>query len=145
MSRYYTVLLLFLVSCNQNKTLNIFIENGSASQKTIPVEVYVNDSLYKIVTVNQGENVIRSKHIGVLISASTITKVGFKISNTEYGTQCSVKPRSLTNKTWMHVALSEIVFKKGYKYGDRILDKDTMLKKDFYCELVDQPLCGQVE
>lgn len=39
----------------------------------------------------------------------------------------------------MHVNLNEIVFKKGDQVPGKILDKDSIMEREFYCELLNTP------
>lgn len=145
MRNLWVFILLAISSCRSNKRLNIYIENGSASQKVIPVQVYINDSLTTIVNVTQFENKISSKHVSIQLGNDKLLRIGFKIPNTSYETECVIKPADLSSKSWLHVGYGETVLPKGFNYYGKILAKDTMVERRFYCELVELPICGQIE
>ena len=138
-------ILIFCAGCHSNETLDIYIENGSLSQKTIPLEIYLDGKLVKEVDVTRKDNIVSSKHVQLLLPETNEVKLIFKIPQTEWKTECVFKKGELSKKTWIHVALSELEFKKGYQYMGRTLERDTVVERKFYCELVDSPISGQIE
>lgn len=141
-------LLLFVIGfgCNNRNTVHVYVENGSASQKELPVEVYVDDVLNRSVNVKKGTSTPRSKHIAILFpELKDSFSLKFRVANTREETECMIYRDSLTEGKWVSVILHETLLRKGWDIGGRVLTKDSIVEHSFSCGLVSQPICGFVE
>ena len=135
--RFFLICLISLNCKTRNREITISIENSSHIQKKIVVESLLNGHSIDKRDVVKGENTVHLESFKIPISNNQDSiSIAFKVLGTQYNAKCNFSPKQITNATWIHVNLNEIVFKKGYEYNGRILEKDTIIEKFFYCELV---------
>lgn len=131
------LLIVFLCNCKSNEeTIAIWIENNSDMKNRIEVTTYLNDSIIdkrEIIKDSIADKVLpfRIK----LPSLRTQAVFKFVIPGNEE-TRCLVKPDSINNKTLLHVNYVEKVFKKGSQFNKAILQKDSIIRKEFYCDIM---------
>lgn len=144
----YCLLLVAFTSCNRKKIVHIYIENGSATQQVIPMAIYRNDTLWKTVHVKKGKEVFLSKYVPLTLAPGTRQlNLRFEIPGTAYRTTCTLHAQDLRQKDIaLHVSLHEMMFRKGYDYEGRTLDKDTLVEAGLYAGLFDaKMLCGFID
>lgn len=132
-----TLLLFICLSCNSIKKINIYIENSSMVKDEVTVETYLDGQLCDSRVVKRGESTIHWEHVTLdLPIGKDSFSVAFKIPRTQYYTTCQINKKDLTKETWVHVNLSEVLFKKGYTYYTGILERDTIVSRGFFCEIL---------
>jgi len=62
--------------------------------------------------------------------------IQFKIPNTNVVTACTIVPDSLTSRSVIRVYLIETLFRKGWQYKNITLDKDSVVRREFTCEVL---------
>ena len=65
-----------------------------------------------------------------------LKKIDFKVHSTGEQTGCTFTLDSLRKGAIVHANYVEVLFKKGYQYKSDILMRDSIVKKDFYSEII---------
>ena len=131
----------FLIcSCKSNSSvLNVWIENNSDENKNIEISTYVNDSLVDKRNITKDSIADRISTFKVDLNFPSVPKryvVKFVSSPFGEETSCLLIADSLNKRTLMHVNYVKRLFKKGNELDNRILMKDTVVRKEFYCEIL---------
>lgn len=136
---FISFVIFFIFSCrNIEKSINVLIENNSDLNEKIDVAIYVNDSLVDNRSVNR--NSIADSFLPFKIGIENEDKkvvLKFILSENEM-TSCIVNADSICERTLVHVNYVEKLFKKGYEFNKTVLLKDSIIRKDFYCEIMYQ-------
>lgn len=132
--------LLLFMSCKNSKSLNIYYENGSDINSEVIIETFLEDNLIDNRTVRRGDTLIHWELLSIKLPKSDDSiRLRFKVPETNYNSECTISKSQISSKTWLHVALKEVVFKKGDRIPGKILEKDSIMERKFYCELVNTP------
>ena len=125
-------------SCwNTQKTITIAIENNSDIKTNIEVSTYLDDSLIdKRLIKRDTFNVSFSIFKMTVQTGKKSSIVKFELSNSGQKAECRIKPDSINNNSVIHVNYIETLFKKGYQYKSKILNKDTVVREELYCEVM---------
>jgi hypothetical protein len=130
--------ILFIAGCSGTGTINVFMENNSETLPVVTVSAYVNGSLYHTQKVAHDSTSIHWETFPLALpDDGDSIRLLFVVAENNNSTACTILRKELTSKSWIHVNYSEVLFKKGYQYFDRILDKDSVVKRSFYCEVTD--------
>lgn len=131
------LLIVFLYCCNSNEeSISVWIENNSDVKNRIEVATYLNDSLVdrrEIIKDSIADRILpfRIK----LPSLRTQTVFKFVVSGSGEA-MCSVNPDSINHRTLLHVNYVERIFRKGSWLNNTILQKDSFIRQEFYCEIM---------
>jgi len=129
-----------LCSCKSNsRVLNVWIENNSDANKNIEISTYVNDSLIDKRSITKDSIADRVSIFKVDLKFPDTTRrcvLKFVSSSRGEETSCLVIADSLNKRTLAHVNYVERLFKKGDEYNFIVLKKDTVVRKEFYCEML---------
>jgi hypothetical protein len=131
-------LFLFGFSCAfQKRELTISLENSSSVNRKIVIETLLGVNTIDKREVVKGENVVNFESFNLALPNNTDSVcLQFKVLGTNYVTKCNFLQSQIKKRSWVHVNFSEVLFRKGYKLFERILDKDTVIERRFYCELM---------
>jgi len=134
----YLIIILSGFSCNnRSDIITVLVENNSDIKPIIEIVTNVNDTLY-------ARHMVKRNKEKVDYTEFTITKpVKWDVINLKFfingemdTTSCSVIRDSIKKNATVHVNLNEVLFKKGDSYKGHALDKDTLIKKEFYSEVI---------
>ena len=135
-----TYLILFtLAGCFTKRTNSVvvYMENNSDMDSVINIKTLLNGKFYKVVPVKWNATVI--KFVPLIVEfpdkMDSITLTFLNINRGD-STSCVVHRKILNPKTWVHVNFNEVIFKKGSKYYDEILSKDSLVNYEFYSEII---------
>ncbi len=135
---FFCLLALNQFSCKRGAdNITVLIENNSDIKPVIEIVTMVNDSLF-------AKQLIRRNNERVSYTEFTITKpikgdvlkLKFFIVGEKDTTSCNIIKDSIKKKATVHVNFNEVLFKKGDRYKGFVLDKDTIIKKEFYSEVM---------
>ncbi len=113
------------------------MENNSDIKPAIEITTSVNDSFYAVHTVKcVKEKITNTNFIITTPIKWDIIKLKFSINGYLDTSICNIIRDSVKNEIVVHVNLNEILFKKGWNYKSYILDKDTIVQKQFYSEVM---------
>lgn len=135
-----TYLILFaLAGCLTKKTnrIAVYLENNSDVDSVVHVKAFINDKLYKVVSVKRITTVVKYEKLIVELPVkmdSVILK--FVISKTDDSTSCVLNSGMLNAESSVHVNFNEVIFKKGFDYLGHILQNDSVVKRKFYSEVI---------
>ena len=123
----------------KSKKINFVFENSSEIRNIIYIDLYINEVFYKKFKVEKQN--IDHKFIFDEIkipSNQDKIKLTFKITETTYISKLNIDKSLFENKDYVtvHVNLKEIIFHEGDYLGVDILSKDSIVKKEFYSEIV---------
>jgi hypothetical protein len=127
---------IFISSCASHpKFIELDIENSSDVRPVINMEIYREDKLFRKEIVRK-YNVARFTELRIQNIPDTLF-LRFVIPQTKEETSCEILKKNIDkNFATVHVNLTEILFKKGDTYKGSILDKDSIMKRNFYCEVM---------
>ncbi|MCS3798752.1 hypothetical protein GGD38_004122 [Chitinophagaceae bacterium OAS944] len=60
----------------------------------------------------------------------------FVIRKTGDSTSCALTSEMLSTEPIVHVNFNEIIFKKGFDYPGHVLQNDSVVKREFYAEVI---------
>lgn len=132
------VTILSELSCkNSSDNITVLMENNSDMKPIIEIITNVNDTLYaKHVVKRNKERVSYTEFTITKPVKWDVIKLKFFINGEMDTTLCSVIKDSIKKNTTVHVNFNEVLFKKGDSYKGYVLDKDTIIKKEFYSEVI---------
>lgn len=139
MKQIICIYLLFipcLFSCNYNqKYIKVFIENSSDIKPVINVEIYSNNKLYRREAIKKS-NITNFTEFSIdNIPDSLVLR--FILLETKEETICKVLSKNIhKGHASVHVNFSEVLFKKGDMYKSIKMEKDSIVKRIFYCEVM---------
>lgn len=135
----YPLMLIALCCCNKKgNDIVVLFENNSDVDSIINIETYIDDDFYKSVQVKRDTTRVRYEEL--LIKPPTEkknVKLLFVIGKSKDTASCIVYKPVLNKKSYVHVNFNELLFKKGFNYLGQMLQKDSIVRKNFYCEIID--------
>lgn len=132
----YLLLCVFICLSCQNKQIKISLENTSKVSDSINIDIELDNKLLKNVWVKKGKETITYEKLNIdYPSNKTEVQLNFKLKSTGETTGIIVKRDSITQYALVNVNFIEIVFFKGFKLGTRVLDKDSLVKREFYSDV----------
>jgi hypothetical protein len=140
MKNKFLILILFFCFQNcthKNNEIKIYLENSSNVAKTITVTTFINNRKVDERTVAKDTiaDRFRTFNVKLLETDKNPVEIAFRLGGRTETTSCIINPDSIKNVT-VHVNFVETLFKKGYQYESKVLDTDTIVRKDFYCEIL---------
>jgi hypothetical protein len=127
-------------SGSSKKQIKVFIENASDGRQSIEVGIYLNGSLMDTKRVDRDTLKISYASLDLnLPGGSKQSVIQFKIPKSGEVAECSIDPDSLSQHSRVRVVLIETVFKKGWRFNTVTLDKDSIVRKDFDCQVIYNP------
>jgi hypothetical protein len=125
-----------MISCNyNNKSVKVFIENSSDVNPEVNIEIYSNNKFLRKEVVRISNTVNFTVFDIKSIPDSLILK--FILLETKEETGCMVLKTNIHNKyASVHVNFSEVLFKNGDIYKSVKLNKDSIVKRIFYSEIM---------
>lgn len=130
------ILTLFTLGCRKDRFINVYLENSSETIPVLTVATYINGSYYNTIRVKKNTSAINWANYQLLLpSNKDSVQIMFVIPENNCRTACILLRDSLTSRSWMHVNYNEVLFRKGDQYYGYILSKDTVVEKNFYCEV----------
>jgi hypothetical protein len=141
MKKLFYLILLAVTGCITKSTneVPVYLENNSEADSVINIKTLINGKFYKGVPVKR--NPIADKYEKLMVEwpdTMDSTVLTFIISETGDSTRCILYRDSLHSKTWVHVNFNEAIFKKGSKLYDVILSRDSVVKHEFYSEVINR-------
>jgi hypothetical protein len=134
----FSLMTLCIFSCKQTANdVTIAMENNSDIKPCIKIATYVNGNFYDTTNVCRSKGTVSYKKIivkNLLHFKNPILK--FFILNDIDTSICNIITDSIKNGVTVHINYNEILFKRGDSYYGRILEKDTVVKKEFYSEVM---------
>lgn len=132
-------MLFALAGCLTKKTskVAVYIENNSDVDSVVFMKAFINDKFYKVVSVKRNRTLVTYEKLMVELPVkmdSVILK--FVISKTGDSTSCVLNSEMLSAESPVHVNFNEIIFKKGFDYLGHILKNDSVVKREFYSEVI---------
>jgi len=125
------------LSCNSSDNITVLMENNSDMKPSIEIVTNVNDTLYAKHVVKRNNDKISYTEFTITKPVKLdIIKLKFFINGEMDTTLCSVVKDSIKKNTTVHVNFNEVLFKKGDSYKGYRLVKDTIVKKEFYSEVI---------
>lgn len=135
----FLLILFFAFENCSHKTneIKIYFENNSDIAKSITVLTFINNRQVDKRAVIRDTIADRFQAFSVKPQETDKPpyKITFKLSGRIETTTCVINPDSIKDAR-LHVNFVEELFKKGNQYESRILDNDTIVRKDFYCEIL---------
>jgi hypothetical protein len=129
-----------LGSCKGSDNLNIYYENCSDVNEKVSVETYLDGKLIDTRDVIKGDTLVKMDNLKLKLSdIGDTVKLQFRIQGKGYHSECNFSKNAITQNSWVHVNLREILFRKGDQVPGQVLEKDSLIEKEFYCELVQNP------
>ncbi|OQP47723.1 hypothetical protein [Niastella populi] len=141
MKKFSYLILLAVAGCITKSTnkVPVYLENNSETDSIINIKTLINGKFYKDVPVKR--NPIADRYEKLMVEwpdTMDSTVLTFIIKETGDSTRCVLHRDSLNPKTWVHVNFSEAIFKKGSKLYDVILSSDSVVKHEFYSEVINR-------
>lgn len=129
--------ILILGSCKGSENLNIYYENISDVNEKVSVETYLDGKLIDTRVVSKGDTMVKMDNLKLKMSdIGDTVNLQFRIQGKGYHSECNFSKKGITQNSWVHVNLREILFKKGDHIPGQVLEKDSIMEREFYCELV---------
>lgn len=136
----FIIFFFLLAGCSKTKNgyLSVYFENNSGKDTSLIIDTYLNGNMYNVVNVKQDSFRIYDDSIKVpfKIKSSENLKLMFVIKSTRDTTICFIPNKKIDSVYYIHVNAVKTIFPKGYIVFDKILDKDSVAYKSFYCEIV---------
>ncbi len=132
----YLLFITWLFSCNYNREfIKVFIENSSDVKPVVNIEIYSNNKLYRKEVINKSNTTNFTEFTIDNIPDSLFLK--FILLETKEETICMVLKKDIhKGYASVHVNFSEVLFKRGDMYKSIKLDKDSIVKRIFYSEVM---------
>ena len=135
---FLVFLMIIASSCgNGKKTVKVFIENASDARQSIDVAIFLNGTLVDTKRVDR--DTLKITYASFDLNMPDDRKqstIEFKIPKTGEVAACAIDPDSLTQHSRIRTVLIETVFKKGWLYATGILDRDSIVRKEFDCQVL---------
>jgi len=130
----------FLSGCDRLKSRSIPIrfENNSGLDTLLIIDTYVNGRNLKSTPVRRDSLKINYASAIVNINSDQELVFRFIIQSTKDTASCRVLPQQIEKLGYIHVNFVKTVFEKGFVIFGRILDKDSIVHQEFYCEPIDK-------
>lgn len=129
-----------LCSCGSDKeNISVWIENNSDVNREIEVSTYLNDSLVdkRYIEKDSIADRVASFKIDLkLAGKKKESKFKFVSSIDQDQTSCVVNLDSINKSTLLHVNYVRRLLRKGYHFNNDTLKSDSIIRKEFYCELI---------
>ncbi|MCP9749776.1 hypothetical protein [Ferruginibacter sp. HRS2-29] len=134
----YSILILVGSSCNNSSGyITVLLENNSDTRPAIEIVTNVSDTLYAKHIVKRNKEQISYTEFKITQPVKwDEIKLTFFVNGGLDTASCSIVRDSIKKNTTVHVNLNEVLFKKGDSYNGYTLDKDTVVKKQFYSEVI---------
>jgi hypothetical protein len=133
----YLVLFILAGCFTKRSEVVVYMENNSDLDSVINIKTLINGKFYKVVPVKR--NTIAVKLVPLIVKfpdKMDTVKLTFINSNRGDSSSCVVRREILSPKTWVHVNFNQVVFRKGRRFYDRILERDTLMGREFYSEII---------
>ena len=126
------------LSCkNSSDNITVLMENNSDMKPIIEIITNVNDTYYAKHVVKRNKEKVSYTEFTITKPVKwDVIKLKFFINGEMDTTLCSVIKNSVKKNTTVHVNFNEVLFKKGDSYKGYVLDKDTIIKREFYSEFI---------
>lgn len=134
----YLILLIFS-GCLTRRINNIavYLENNSDVDSVITIKTFINDRFHKVVSVKRNTTVVGFEKLMLEIPVETDNVIlTFVINKSGDSTSCVLNSERLKAESSVHVNFNETVFKKGFNYLGHILKRDTIIRHEFYSEVI---------
>jgi hypothetical protein len=130
-------LLLMCFGC-KTKHIEIIIENSSDISDSISIDVMLDSAvLYKNISVKKDKEKLKFESVNIDFPENkTDVRLNFRMNNTGELTGSTVIKDSIKQKAIIHVNFLEVRFLKGFELGTRVLDKDSIVRREFYSEII---------
>jgi hypothetical protein len=133
------IILIISYGCTKKGTVNIWIENSSDIKDSIYVKTFIGDSLVDQRQIYRDSIADRIIPFAIhLPKAKNVQYFTFRFvalpENSESSTVIRVD--SIEAISFLHVNYVETLFKKGYVIFTDTLKADSIIRKDFYSEIV---------
>lgn len=132
----------FLYGCGTSAKRSIIIrfENNSDLDTVLTIDTYLDGQNIKSTSVKRDLLNIYDTSVNISVKGVEKQKVElqFIIESTHDTASCIISPQQADRLGYIHVNFVKKVFEKGYLVFDKILDKDSVVHRDFYCELIDK-------
>lgn len=132
--------LIFLSSCEKNKKLvNVWIENDSNINNRIEFSTFLNDSLIDKRIIERDSVADRISTFKVELKLKDVKEQWkFRVVASVNGqeTVCKVYADSINKVALLHVNYVERVIRKGNIIYQDTLKYDSIVQKQFYCEVM---------
>lgn len=140
MKLIYLIVISFLLSgCGiHEKNIAIWIENDSDLYKSIEVSTFLDDSLMDKRHIEKDSIADRYSPFYLELNLPGQKKEStfkFVVSIDGDQTSCEINIDTLDKSTFLHVNYVERLLKKGAQFDNDTLKRDTVYRKDFYCEI----------
>jgi hypothetical protein len=139
-SYLFYLILFFLYACkSDSKKIQIWFENNSDRSSVVEVSTYINDSLIDIRKVQQDSISDRVRAFDVKVIGDKFKKTSnlkFVLSGSNDETSCLINIDSMGKNKLVHVNYVERLLKKGYIINSDTLKQDSVVRKEFYCEIL---------
>ncbi len=135
---FLSLFVLLLIGCkSKTKQIEILVENSSNVNDSINIDLIVNDIFYKKVPVKRGKETIKYEKIEMdFPKDESVIHLKFKLNSTGELAESIVKKDSIKGKAIVHVNFLEVRFNKGFELGNRVLEKDSIVRREFYSEIM---------
>jgi hypothetical protein len=133
--------LLGLSSCKRHKEhISIWIENNSDLNSYMEFSTYIDDSLVDKRKINKDSIADNIQPFGVEFTPGKYKILIFRFVSSIRGesVRCVVNIDSISKSSLLHVNYVYRVLRKNPLVDQPDLQKDKLLRKDFYCELINK-------
>lgn len=133
-------LLYFFCSCDESKSISIPIrfENNSGLDTLLIINTYVNGRNVKSTPVKRDSLKINDASAIIDLKPDQELEFRFIIQSTHDTAICKISSRQIEKLGYIHVNYVKTIFEKGFVVYGRILDKDSLVHHEFYCEAIDK-------
>jgi len=117
----------------------VYMENNSDVDAVINIKTLINGRLYKVTPVKRQSTADILVPLVVKFPDNMDSiKLTFINSNRGDSASCVVHRELVGPKTWVHVCFNELIFKKGFKLYDKVLNRDSLMDYKFYAEIINR-------
>jgi predicted transcriptional regulator len=122
----------------KKKQIEIIIENSSNVTDSLSINVMLENKLiFKNIHVKRDRNKITFEVLRIdFPKGKTTASLNFTLNNTGEMTQSLVSRDSIKQKATVHVNFLEVRFLKGFALGTKVLQKDSIVRREFYSEVI---------
>jgi hypothetical protein len=144
MKKLIILICMFSIICgcseSIHRSISIQFENNSDLDTVLTINTYLNGRDVKTTRVRRDSLKINDASENIIVNESADKKMEFRfiIQSTHDTASCFVSPQQIGKLKYIHVNFVTTVFEKGFVIFDRVLDKDSVVHHEFYCEPIDK-------
>ena len=131
-----SILLFVCVGCSQKK-LRIVFENSSQLRNQVSVSILINNQFFSKIPVIKTIADHNFKEITLNFpKGKDSISLEFTVDSTNKESKTVVYRDSIDNEAVIHVNFSQIMFLKGDSFRGMLLKNDSLVKNEFYSEVI---------